>query len=255
MGRATEHIYKDGNLILADKDLSPDNSMWDDCPLLAIRSDPSVGYIWENDFYHYITAEDGLTSTLTDTGSAAIDAGAGGILKILPSDGSVANNDEAYVGGTSAVVALAAGKDLWFETRVKFTEGSTDDANIIAGLSTVYAANTLQDDGAGPPANYDGIVFFKVDGGTVWQAETSSGDGTQTTIADVGTRTSGSYTRLGFGVSGISSVTFYIDGVAVGTTTATLPDTNMRPVWGLKNGADTTVEGLYVDWFRIAQLR
>lgn len=254
MGRATEHIYKDGNLILADKDLSPDNSMWDDCPLLAIRSDPSVGWIWEEDFFHYITAENGLTSTISNSGTCAVGAGTGGILVITPSDGTVVDNDESYVGGTNASIALAAGKALWFEARVKFTEANTDDANIITGLSTVYGADTLLDDGAGPPVNYDGIVFFKVDGGTVWQAETSSGDGTQTTIADVGTRVSGSYTRLGFVADGTDSVTFYIDGVAVGTTTATLPDTNMRPVFGSKNGL-TNNEILYVDWFRIAQLR
>ena len=252
--RSTQLTWSRGNLVIEDTDLSPTNSIWDDCPLLAIRQDPSVALVWHDDFSGYLTTHNGLTTVATDAGACAISEGAGGQLKIDPSDGTVADNDEAYVGGTYDVFTLAAGKDLWFEAKVKFTEANADDANIIVGLSTVYAANTLQDNGAGPPANYDGIVFFKVDGGTVWQGETSSGDGTQTTLTSLATRSSGTWTRLGIFVDGTTQATFYIDGVSVGTQTLTLPDNVVGPVFGVKNGG-ANEENLYVDYYRVAQLR
>jgi hypothetical protein len=227
--------------------------MWDDCPLQAIMQDPNTGTIWFNECEHFVTAQDGLTSTISDTGAVTIDTAVGGILH-LDTSTTAADNDEVYVGSTYKTYKLAAGKDLWFEAEVKFTEANTDDANIIVGLSSLYAANTLQDNGGGPPANYDGIVFFKVDGGTVWQGETSDGSASQTTLTNLGTRSSGTYTRLGIFVDGTSKVTFYINGSSAGTTTTTLPDDEVGLVFGAKAGG-ANEEDLLVDWFRVVQLR
>lgn len=251
--RATEQVWRNGNLVLRDTGLSPSTSVWDDCPLWAIMQDPNTGTIWFNEFDHFVTAQDGLTSTISDTGAVTIDTAVGGILH-LDTSATVADNDEVYVGSTYKTYKLAAGKDLWFEAEVKFTEANTDDANIIVGLSSVYAANTLQDNGAGPPANYDGIVFFKVDGGTVWQGETSNGSASQTTLTSLATRASGSYARLGIFVDGTTSATFFINGSAVGTITTTLPDDEVGLVFGAKAGG-ANEEDLLVDWFRVVQLR
>ena len=252
----TEGQRTGGNLTFRDDNLSPakGKSLWEDCPLLAIQSDPSVGLIQENDFVQFITAEDGLSSTLTNTGSAKILAGgAFGQLELGPSDGSVTDNDEAYVGSTTAVITPATGKDVWFEARVKFTEANADDANIIVGLSSTYAANTLQDGGAGPPANYTGVVFYKVDGGTVWNVENSTTT-SQTTIASAATRQSGAWARLGFHMESNSLITWFINGEAVGASETNMPAAAMGVVLGVKNG-DTNEEFLYVDWFRLVQLR
>jgi len=252
----TEGQRTKGNLTFRDDNLSPakGKSIWEDCPLLAIRSDPSVGLIWENDFNHYATTEDGLTSTITNSGATGILAsGAYGQLELQPSDGTVADNDETYVGSTTALVVPATGKDVWFEARVKFTEANTDDANIIVGLSSTYAANTLVDDGAGPAANYTGVVFYKVDGGTTWIGENSTTTN-QTTVTGLATRQSGSWARLGFHMESNTLITWYINGEAVGASTTNMPAAAMGLVFGVKNG-DTNEDILYVDWFRLVQLR
>ena len=251
--RATTLTYDKGNLLIEDATLSASASIWDDCPLLAINQDPTIAMVWEDDFYSYITTQGGLTSTITNSGAIAISTGIGGQVNIDASDGTATDNDESYLGSTYLPFVPTAGKDLWFEARVKLTEANTDDANIIVGLSTLYNADAIQDDGAGPPANYDGLVFFKVDGGTVWQTETSSGDGTQTTNASAGTFTSGTWYRLGIYLEGNTQATFYINGTSVGSVTATLPDTGLGLVFGVKNGL-TNEENLYVDWFKAVQL-
>jgi hypothetical protein len=133
-----------------------------------------------------------------------------------------------------------------------------DDANIIVGLSSLYAANTIADNGAGPAADYSGCVFYKVDGGTTWNCETSTdvGGGTQSTTASVATRVSGSYQRFGFHMTSNQRVDYYIDGVCVATHPATnISTTAMGLLFGVKTG-DTTAgsEQLNVDWYRVAQL-
>jgi len=252
----TESVRKGGNLFFRDRSLSRDKgkSLWEDCPLLAIQADPSIGMVVKNDFDQFVSTQQGLTSVLTDTGAAAILAsGAFGQLELQPSDGTVADNDEAYIGSTTAIITPATGKDVWFEARVKFTEANTDDANIMVGLCSVYAANTLVDNGAGPAADYDGIVFYKVDGGTVWNCENSVATA-QTTIASVATRTSGAWVNLGFHMSSNTSIAWYIDGAQVAASTTNIPTAAMGVLFGLKNG-DTNEEKLYVDWFRLVQLR
>lgn len=239
-----------GNLSFPHGGYNPAYSMWGQAPALAALNEKQVAAEYHNEFWHFTTGECGLASVLTDTGTAAVIAGQAdhyyGALQIEASDGTVADNDQAYVGSEVPTWMLHAGSDLFIEYAVRFVEANGDDANIIVGLSSIYAAETLLDDGAGPAANYDGIVFFKVDGGTVWQMETSRA-AAQTALVNVGTRVSGEWTRLGFHVEGAGKVTGYIDGQAVGVITgATLPNAAMGLLMGVKNGF-TNLEVLCVD--------
>lgn len=248
-----------GNLRLADDGIGWDNgnSLWEDCPLGPAIWDPTILTTYFNDFDSYVTTMDGLTAVATNSGTVTSDAataGHHGVVSLTPSDGTVVDNDETYLGSTATQFILSAGKDLWFEAMVYFAEAATDDVNVIVGLSSIYAANTLLDNGGGPAADYDGIVFFKVDGGTVWQTETSVAT-SQTTHTGVQTRASGAWTRLGFKVTGNEQVDFYINGVEKISTTAYLPTAAMGLLFGVKNGADTNVEVLKCDWVRVAQLR
>src|SRR5690606_23604712 len=57
-------------------------------------------------------------------------------------------------------------------------------------------ANTLLDNGGGPPADYDGVCLFKVDGGTRWNFESSLRTTQQTTELDVTAGGSGFHSLL-----------------------------------------------------------
>lgn len=255
MAYNVQRVYKDGNLALREtvKGRATASNVWADCPLLAALNDPTLLAVYENHFLNYVTTMDGLTTVATDSGGVTVDAataGRYGVMNLSMSDGSVGDNDEVYVGSTTKSFILSAGRKLWFEAWVKFTEANTDDANVIVGLSSTYAANTLQDNGGGPPAEYDGIVFFKVDGGTVWNCETSAAT-TQQTTATTTTRTSGSWTKLAFKYDGASTVTFYINDTAVASHATTLPTAAMGLIFGGKNG-DTNEEGVLVDFVKVA---
>ncbi len=139
---------------------------------------------------------------------------AGGVISI-PTD--VTNNNEHYLSSLAENWLFAANKPLWFEARVAATEANVDDANLIFGLSDTVAADSLLDNGAGPMASYDGAVWFKVDGGTVWQFETSNA-GTQVTNASVAAFASNTWYRVGFlfnpGAGTTGTITPYLNGVA-----------------------------------------
>ena len=206
--------------------------------------------------------DDFFTYNTTFNYAIVEDAGATEADKITDANGGVLqigcdgdDNDECYISSIAEIFKFQTDKRLFFEAYVKLTEANTDDANIIIGLSDTVAADSLVDDGAGPMASYDGVVFFKVDGGTVWQFE-SSNAATQDTEMDVGDVNDGEWTKLAFfydpndGVTAI--ITPYVDGVAgtaVNLTIAGLAE--MHILMGVKAGG-TNEEALLVDYVHVA---
>lgn len=192
------------------------------------------------DFDEYVTG-DVLTTVASDSGAIVANDEAGGTITIQPSDGTVADNDETYVKGTREIFKFAADKPFQIMGRLKFTEANTDDANVIFGVMDAVGANALLDDGGGPKASYSGAVFFKVDGGTAWQCESSIGGSqvtTQTTVAAGG----GVYQKLSIDFMSITStkgvVQFFIDDVFVAKHDISFGSaTEMQLVVGAKNGS------------------
>jgi hypothetical protein len=190
-----------------------------------------------DDFNHYTTAEN-FTSIVTDTGTIAGSDAAGGILVITPSDGTAADNDEAYLKGTHEVFKFAADKPMVFEAKVKMTATAISTCNVIVGVKDAVAANSLLDDGGGPAASYSGAVFFDTDGGLYWNCESSIAGSQTTVLTDV-----------------------FIDGVEVGLNNGAChlvtfaSATEMQVCIGCKAGAATNGEILYVDYVGCWQLR
>lgn len=221
-----------------------------------------------DDFLRDIDAAEWVV-TATDLGTGVVGDAAGGILPLVASDGTVADNDETYVESPNETFLFANNKPIVFEARVQFTEANTDDANIIVGLKDAVAADTLLDNGGGPAASYSGMVFFKVDGGTNWQAETSLA-GTQTTTDLTAANTSNlskvvqtaggaSYQVLRIEFAPYSStnakVNFFIDGVHVATHDFVYTSaTEMQICAGVKNGS-ANLETLNIDYIGAWQLR
>jgi len=209
-----------------------------------------------DDMFTYDTTFDwAVVEDAGATGGDKITDAVGGVVQI-GCDGD--DNDECYVSSKAEVFKFQTNKRLFFEARVKLTEANTDDANIIIGLSDTAAADSLVDDGAGPMASYDGAVFFKVDGGTVWQFETSNA-ASQETLTNAGAFTSGSWHTLGFlydyndGVT--ASVTPYVDGVAGTAQDLTISGLEeMHILLGVKAGG-ANEEALLVDYVHVVEDR
>jgi len=226
---------------------------WAHCPILAILADPSLGTIFLDDFFMFGATGD-LWTIVEDAGAGGTDGvqdAAGGWYKHF-CDGD--DNDEAYLATEGESWKLETNKPLWFEAKIKLTEANTDDANWIVGLiEGGGAANTLQDDGAGPLANYDGACFFKVDGTMKVQFETSiaAAQVTNATLADF---TSGTAVRLGFHWDGVGTVTPYVDGVAGTAHTMAATGGELNACFGVKAGGGNE-EAIEIDYIKVVQLR
>lgn len=204
--------------------------------------------VQEDNFLAYNDA-DLWTKTTTDSGTVTALTTHGGGVALAPSDGTVADNDETYIGWTNKNIVPTNLKPIVFCGVVQFTEANTDDANVLVGLMSTTAANMLLDNGAGPPASYTGMCFFKIDGGNNWWVEVSVG-GTQTTVEltatnsyDKTAKTAGGSAKQSLRIEFIpysstnAEVLFYIDGVHVYTIDWTYTSAvAVCPAFGVKNG-------------------
>jgi hypothetical protein len=221
------------------------------------------------------------TSVLTDSGSATIGVGTldTGAIVLVPSDGTVADNDEAYAYGLK-VANLKSGAGFGAYWMVQYTEANTDDANIAFGLSkTAPIANFLVDDAGGVSnsANYDGFFFEKVDGGTTWNILTqwSGASYSKRTNTSVSTIFSGRalygievttnglvatavfkawYSPLTGGTPQVLGETGAIIPVAMQHTFTFSSTTALLPVMAVKNGGANN-ESVAFDSFELRSLR
>jgi hypothetical protein len=165
------------------------------------------------------------------------------------------DNEECYVASINKVTKFQTNKKAYFEARVKLTEANTDDANWCVGLCSVYAANTLVDNGAGLVTTFDGAMFYKVDG-TMNIYFRSSNGAVQGAAINMGTFVSGTWYTLGFlydyndGVT--AKITPYVNGVAGTTQDIAIAglDALLHAVFGVKAGG-ANEEILKVDYVRV----
>lgn len=155
----------------------------------------------------YVEVHDGTPATgVTDA--------LNGVLSLTT---TTTDNDECYISSVAECWKCVTNKRIFFEARLALTEAATNAANWIIGLSDAVAANSLLDNGGGPMASYDGIVFFKVDGTMKIQFETSNLTA-QVTNATLANFASATWYKVGFmydpndGVT--AKVTPFVDGVA-----------------------------------------
>ncbi len=233
----------------------------------ASFTDPLVNWdtmVVDDDFIKTIVSGE-WASTLSDSGTAAVGDGPPGILTILPSDGSVGNNDEVYVASTKQLFIfpatfVTAGDSVYARARMLFLEaGSNNASNVIFGFMTSVGANALIDDGGGPQASTSHAVIYKVDGGTAWKCQARNGseymDATSTLAAS-----DSAYHLFEVIIHDYTStrvqVTYKVDGQFLKDSTFGKPIVhqllraaagNMSLMVGMKNGEATTVETLLVD--------
>lgn len=151
---------------------------------------------WQLDCFHvfddFWMDQTDLTwvDTVTDTGTVAIGDEAGGVATLTPSDGTVVDNDEAYLQTANELFLWAANRELYFKARVQFVETAAGVYNVAFGVANAPVADTLIDNGGGIRASGSLAVIYKVDGESVWRC-TARGN-TTVTISQSSTAAVGS---------------------------------------------------------------
>jgi hypothetical protein len=258
-----------GNLTWRDVHLGPDEgkSLWQYCPPNHM-SDPHF-HVFMEDFGNLPSVAAPIKWILTEDGGktgpdALLDAKGGQFQFFCDGD----NEDEAYLEAAAENFLVEAGKPIWFEARFYMIESNLagNTANFIVGLAEAPGADFLQDAGAGPPAAYDGFVWYKRDANMYLEFE-SSNAGAQVTKTNIhAVVAGGGWHRVGFMVYTIKTsdtvavVYPFLDGEiltakACSVTIAALGE--MKPVFGLKNGsaAGGLEEYMTMDFIKAVQVR
>ena len=227
-------------------------------------------------FDHFTTLSLDATTggwTLLSTNGTAIlgdaeDANTPGLGGFLYMDSSAtADNDYATVKASSTNTGAAfmivenSGKKLWYETKVIF-DGSAATQNMYCiGLLDSAADDILTND-TGAEAVTNGF-YFRVLAATPTKIDTCTNQGgTETEVKnEAATLVQKTAITLGMYFDGVTTLTFYIDRVALADTVTigdagNVPnDVGLTPVFGLKDGAVGLANTkLYVDYVRCIQL-
>lgn len=90
-----------------------------------------------------------MVDTVTDSGTVLFGDTACGIATLTCSDGSVVDNDEAYLTFPNETFLFAVGAPLYARARVKWTETSAGVHNIAFAFMNAMVADSIIDDGGG----------------------------------------------------------------------------------------------------------
>lgn len=243
-----------GNFHFYDRDLSPvlGQSLWENCPFLAIQTDPHIAMRLREDWNSYnaaATTGDYLLTQAT-AGSAAKSTTEIGVLSI--DSGSTTATQGANLQRLKSGFLPAAGKHLWAEFKVKFTGVGALNVQTFIGLAA--SDTTIIASSAQSTNNRIGWGSVTDDGVLLFQSDKA---GTGTTAAAT-TIVSDTYVKLGFYYDGTAdTVQQYINGVATGTALATtyIPKAAMIfPSFVCQSGG-TDQPVLHVAAYQIVQLR
>lgn len=235
--------------------IGPSPAIWDDAKTLEVMLDPSKGFMF---FDHYlgpidVTNDDAWDIDTVNSGAInGVADGEGGQL-LVDTDGHNAEADGIQAQLTNCAFKAAANRVIRFEARVKMADTGIDSYYV--GLAATLGATAAITNGA-VDDTVDKCGFYRLHGSTADKicsiaSRTSADDAT----ADVGSIADGTFVNLGFVITGLTSVKFYVNGTLVetGTTTASLPNAAMALIYSAKCGQTSTDAELTIDWVRILQ--
>lgn len=235
--------------------------VWADCPLLAIEADPSLGYVIFEDFNQFQAITDANPPTLAGytctqgggtKGLLRTIAGVGGLLEV--DSESTTQHEGLHIQQTIAHFKCAAGKDIWFETKLRVVD-TYDKCQLFAGLSKIDGTLIKNDGDLDTGSDYIGFAMETGAAGAIKfyickdTAELSDAAATLTGTA---------FVRLGFHVDGTTGIHCFVDGAEIALTNVVytgIPTTDALTI-GFACQTDGTNDPLInIDWFKCVQLR
>ena len=234
--------------------LGPSPLIWDDCPILEMLVDPTVGFFYHEEYMGPIdvTTGDGYTITAVTSGgiSGISDPQGGGLL--VDSQGNASADDGVNVQLLNCSVKPAAGTTIRFEARVAMVDTGDDQYFIglaAPAMTAIIAAGILDD-------TVDKIGWFRIAASTadrmsVVTERTSDED----VDADKATVADNTYVKLGFVVDGLTTVKWYVNGVLAHTSSVTAQIANAILCLSYVAQVEQTSADaeLSVSWARLAQ--
>jgi len=265
-------IYRDqGGSVLRFRGLDallgvPECLLWGDAPVLQCIADPSLGSYLFEDFNRApsdTTVSGFETIDDSGTGTNTYQDVAHGVFNVVT---AAADNDYHAMASVNEIFNLGLAKKMWFEARVKITEGTTSESTWWVGLTDTTTTGGMQANAAGPLADFDGCLIYKTPETALTLNMMVSNATVQTSTTTLGSEISGTWIRVGFKYEGDNATTgtitpyYSVDGssaLAAGTALTFLlaSMTASEVVFGVKAGPTAAAETLSIDYIRCLQLR
>lgn len=202
-----------------------------------------------------------FVDTITDSGTVLMGDDVGGIVTLTPSDGTVADNDEAYLATANELFKFGTARTIYGRAKVKYTEVTSDKVNVAFGFQNAVGANSIVDDGGGLKVSGSTLGIYKIDGGSNLLRVASSCNGTSTVTTT--NKTVAAATWYVFEIEckdwdGVTmQVTFRVDGELLKDSNgqvirhfvAVASATEMQMFLGVKLGAATNNDTLLCDYW------
>jgi len=249
------------------------STFWKDCPMSAIRNDPGIGYMMEDDFVD-LGLSGAITTIISSAGIGRYLVFGGNTETILPDytlGGGIVlltstSNQAVSITTKQTPFQITSGYgSLWFEGRFKFSTITTNHQGWFIGLMDTTAQDATHPlTNASALADQNLVGFHKPEANTT-AFDTSyraNGVAAVEVNSDVGTLTTSDYFKLGMKFDTSNNVlSFYIDGV-VQATAKTIPnatgtdfpaDVTLAPVVAAQ-GVSNDDKTITMDWWKCAQL-
>jgi len=208
-----------------------------------ILPDPTTAHVYFNDFDTYVAGDWTITTTEAGTGSAteALTDADGGVLLITNAAG---DNDLDFFNKVGESFLMAAGKQAWFRARFQVSDATQSDW--VMGLQITDTTMLAVSDG----------IFFQKDDGDANIDFHVEKDGTASTALAIATNADATNVELAFHYNGIDAVTYFVDGVRIGSLAVTnLPDDEELTIaFGLQNG-EAVAKTMSIDYILAAKER
>lgn len=251
----------------------PSPLIWDGCPVLNFIMDPTQGWVYFNDFItNGVVLAANQTVTRLGDGVLACTAATAGTVITTEADAregevkleTTTDNEDCIIsmlGGvhTSGHVTFEAGKQTWFEARVKNLNITDAKFGVFCGFAEEgLVATTTLIAAAGTMANKDYIGFhsLEADGDTFDTVYNTAAGGGSTLKGDAVTIAADTYTKLGMYCDG-SIIRFYANGVELADTlalaTANVPNGEELAFYFGIMSAHGDLCSASIDWVRVAQ--
>lgn len=205
-----------------------------------LMGDLNVGYGFQDDFLDLPTGRH--TVTQATQGTFALDDARYGIVLADCNSSTVTQGVNVQrAGSTGESFTPIARTNIWFEARVKAADLGSSGPEFFLGLAvidtTIIATSAL---------SAQLIGFSSVTDNSILLATCKDGSGATTGTGH--TFVDGTWVKLGFRVTDVGTVEFFVNGVKVSTITANIPTTDLVPsVVVQSDGAVDTI--LHMDWW------
>lgn len=203
--------------------------------------------------------------TVTDSGTAAVGDDVNGVMTLTPSDGTVADNDEAYLASPNEFLKFGTNREIYLRFKFRYTAVVAADPNWAVGAQNAVGANSIVDNG-GVKTSGSTLAIEKKDGETKFRCTTACNGVAVTTLSNLTMAAATDYVAeiILKDWDGVSCfATFKIDGaylkdsngVVIRHEVPIASATEMQLFAGIKLGAATNNDTLLLDYWYAAQNR